>query len=493
MKNKVAVTNTGIESSGLVRDYRDAISELVWNGFDAKAKTVSINYQANEIDNINEIDITDNGIGIDFSSLSDTFGNFNDSLKRTSYQRTSSAIRGHKGKGRFSFTAFSGIGKWHTIFNDKSENIFLEYDIIIRRNSKDIYDVEGKRISEKKATGTIVTLSDLFEVSGYSFSSEEFKNYPAREFGWFLLLNKEQKFSLEINGNPIQYESLIVETDVSNLIIKDSQGYENNFKITFVRWNEKIGDKFYFYFLNAEQNEVFKELTSFNNNAMGFNHSVFIESKYFDSFNPSDSEQTSNLFEETKNTGVFKALSSHLHYLVKNKQKVFLNGPAAEDLINNYEKTGVIPKFRSNKYEQARRKDLVDVVKGLYCIEPKIFQGLNKEQQKISVGLINLLLDTDERENIIEIIGQIVSLSNDDRQELLNILKTTTISKISKTINLIEHRFKIIELLKMLVFDLEKFSNERDHLQKAIEENYWLFGEQYHIVSANEGFDLLLN
>jgi hypothetical protein len=58
---------------------------------------------------------------------------------------------------------------------------------------------------------------------------------------------------------------------------------------------------------------------------------------------------------------------------------------------------------------------------------------------------------------------------------------------------LIENRFKTIELLRKLVFDLKKFTNERNHIQNAIEQSYWLFGEQYHLASADEHFQKLLS
>lgn len=47
--------------------------------------------------------------------------------------------------------------------------------------------------------------------------------------------------------------------------------------------------------------------------------------------------------------------------------------------------------------------------------------------------------------------------------------------------------------MKTLIYDLEKFTNEREHIQKVIEDNYWLFGEQYHLVSADKNFEVLLN
>jgi hypothetical protein len=40
---------------------------------------------------------------------------------------------------------------------------------------------------------------------------------------------------------------------------------------------------------------------------------------------------------------------------------------------------------------------------------------------------------------------------------------------------------------------IEKFTNERNHIQQVIEANYWLFGEQYHIVSADVNFETMLS
>ena len=491
MENKVSVNNKGVESAGLTKDYKEAIAEYLWNAFDANASSVAIEFTSNEIDTIDSIAIVDNGHGIDYENLDSTFGNFLDSIKSNSFQR-SSYSHGNKGKGRFAFAAFAGKAVWHTVYKDATTSKLLEYEIIISKNKKEIYNDENKKISSKVQTGTVVVLQDLFDLTAYSFKNQEFKDFLAKEFGWFLFLNKDLHFSLRINDHQIEYRNLIADSEIINYQIKNSDDVTNVFKVTYVRWSEKIGDKFYFYLLNSDKREIAKELTSFNNNAIGFYHSIYVESNFFDSFNPDNPEQSANLFENTKANPVYKALMSRLQSLVKEKQKFFLRGEAADKLIIKFEREGVFPKFRENKYDQERRNDLIGIVKSIYCIEPKIFQGLNKEQQKISVGLINLLLDTEERDNVIELVGQIVSMSSEERDELSTLLKKTTISKIAKTIGLIENRYKIVELLRTLVFELKAFTNERDHIQKVIEDNYWLFGEQYHLVSANEGFEKLL-
>jgi len=491
MKNKTNINDSSIESAGIHKDYKLSVAELIWNGFDAKASTVNIIFDANEIDYIDKVIISDNGEGINYENLSQTFGAFLDSVKRNSFQR-SSYNRGKKGKGRYSFATFANFAKWHTIY--QNGNKLLEYDIIIRKNNKDEYEDINKKVSKTKETGTNVILEDLFDVNGYSFSSSEFRDYLAKEFGWFLFLNRESNFSLEINGEPIEYEYLIAENDEKTLKISDNEGYDHDFLITYLRWSDSIGDKYYYYFLNQEKREVAKKLTSYNNNAIDFHHSVFVESSFFNSFDISvDQSEELNLFSETKNNKLFKSLMDELNEFLFLKQKAFIRGNAAENLVLKMESSGVFPKFANNKYDQERKKDLISVVKEIYCVQPKIFKGLKSEQEITFLGFLNLLLDTDERENILGIIEGIVKLTSEERIELVNVLKKSSFSKILSAIKLIENRYKVTELIKVLVYDLKKFTTERKHIQKVIEENYWLFGEQYHLASADENFQQLLS
>jgi DNA topoisomerase VI subunit B len=101
MELKVSVNNSGIESAGLTSDYMQAVAEYIWNGFDAEASHIQIEYITNTLDHISSFSIIDNGSGIDFSTIESTFGNFMDSIKRTLYQKSSSAIKGTEGKGVF--------------------------------------------------------------------------------------------------------------------------------------------------------------------------------------------------------------------------------------------------------------------------------------------------------------------------------------------------------------------------------------------------------
>jgi len=72
--------------------------------------------------------------------------------------------------------------------------------------------------------------------------------------------------------------------------------------------------------------------------------------------------------------------------------------------------------------------------------------------------------------------------------ELNEILQVTSLSKVINTISLLKHRNMIVQNLKELVFNSVYKTNERDHIQKIVEDNFWLFGEQYNLVTKDEPF-----
>ncbi len=485
-KHTAKITSKSIEQSGLPTDYRKAIAEYIWNGFDANASRVDINFDANEVGFINKLSIIDNGIGIDISNLNETFGNFLDSQKEQSFSATG-FVKGKKGKGRYSFTNFCHKAIWNTTFSKVDK--LLNYTITIEKSDSVNYAVsDQKNINKGQQTGTKVFFEEFFNLTGDLLESDSFQQFLSQEFGWFLYLNKDKNYKLVVNGDEVKYQSIIADTANFELPIG-----KNDFKITYIRWSKKIGDKYFYYFLSSKQLEVDRKHTSFNNKAIEFHHSLYIESEYFDDFEETKENEPTLGFFKNQADDTYKALISHLNLFLKEKEKHFIKENKADELIRKYNKDGVFPKFKSNDYEKLRKQDLENVVKEIYCSEPKIFLKLNKEQSKTLVGFLNLLLDSEERENILTILESVTKLDEEEREALAKTLKNTELKHIISLVRFLENRFKIINSLKVLVFDLEKYTNEREHIQKVVESNYWLFGEQYHLVSADENFEILLH
>lgn len=481
------LTSKSIERSGLPVDYKKAIAEFIWNGFDAEANTINIDYNCNEIGYIDQFSIKDNGTGINIETLSSTFGNFNDSLKTLSYSDTG-FIKGKKGKGRYAFSVFCNKAIWNTVFlTEKGE--CLNYKIEIKKEDSQNYSIDERIAIKPTKTGTSVLFNEFHSLTGDLLDSQDFNSFLSSEFGWFLYLNKEQDYKILINGIPLNYFEIIEENEDKEIPIGNYI-----FKVSYIRWDRKIGDKYYYYFLRTDKKQVDRRHTSFNNKAVDFHHSIYVESDYFDNYKPTPKDSSILDFgDKNQSDHIYKELVTLLNEFVAEKEKFFIRSQKADELIENFNKKKIFPSFKSNNYEQLRKKDLENVIKELYCIQPKIFQKLNEPQSKTIVGFLNLLLDTEQRENVLEIIDNVVKLTDEERQDLANILKSTKLSHITALIKFLENRFDVVRILKTLIFDLEKFTTEREHIQKVIENNYWLFGEQYHLVSADKNFEVLLN
>ena len=68
MKMTLSVKNQSVETSGLPKDYREALCEYIWNGYEANATEVNLSFNLNATgQGIDSISITDNGEGIKYN------------------------------------------------------------------------------------------------------------------------------------------------------------------------------------------------------------------------------------------------------------------------------------------------------------------------------------------------------------------------------------------------------------------------------------------
>lgn len=476
MKKEAKITSKGIKK--VLKNYNPASSfaEFIWNGFDAKATKIEINYNSNDLGRLDFIQIKDNGTGIDLENLTHKFDNFYDSEKSIQIQspKHTSALHGKNGVGRLTFFTFANDAKWTTFYENKGIKGAV---INISTENLKVYNSNSIK-SDSKFTGTTVNFTNL--LIGLNTLEQELINYIKNEFCWFLELNKE--YQILINGIPLDYSELVVDRDSFSL-----KNGNSSFKIKYVQWNESLNKEYSkFYFQDSDGKEVYKDFTSLNKKGDYYYHSIYVESNFFANFDFTKQEQSNqiNLFAKAKSSTEYKYLIAKLNEYLRSKRKPYLRA-YAERLVIDYELDGIIPTY-NNSWEQIRSKELKDTIIGLYEVQPKLFSNLNLEQKKVFVQFLDLLLDSNERENIFKIIEGITQLEPEEREDLSNILHKTSLNRVVSTIKLIEDRYKTYYQLKELVFNDELKAKEIPHLQDLVENHYWLFGEEYHLVTAAE-------
>ena len=424
MKKNTKITNLSIESAGLPKDPKLAIAEYIWNGFDAKATELDISIDSNELGYINSIGISDNGEGIAFNTLAYSFGNFLDSVKKNSIKR-SSYTRGKKGKGRFSFSLFAARAVWNTIVRE--EEILKAFHIQIDRDSKEQYDVNERISQENKQTGTQVRLEGVFGLNSSYFESNEFMDFMAQEFGWFLYLNRDLGYTIRINGTVLLYEHLIQETDLLSWTLFSPEGSSSyTFHIDYIRWSQQIGDLYYYYLRNSEKREIAKVLSSFNNNAIDFHHSVYVTSDFFDTFEQEDISVSTdvNLFTGKEKQVVYRNLLAELRDFLDRKQKKYIRENAVAIKLNELEKKGLLPTFGQTDKDKRRKDTLLALIQEIYIVDPRIFFGVKTDLIRTYLGFLDLLLQTEKSAEVLHIIEKAISLTEKERSRIKQILTT---------------------------------------------------------------------
>lgn len=484
---KIEIANPGIKNTLKKFSAYQALAEFIWNGFDAGATVVDVQFEQNEIGYVSELRVVDNGSGIELEQLDKKFTPFlhsNKPVDPATTQHSPSSVHGKNGIGRLTFFKFATSAEWSTIYQNrvgklKKYKIRVDAERLNFHKSNDEIDVDD-------ATGTSVRFLNIFGL--FESGLEGLGEYLVSEFAWLLELNAPKRTIL-VNGMPICHESLVADRGDFE---KEIQGV--TFAVRFVRWSDNLHREYSrYYFIDSNDKEKWKRTTSLNNKGDSFYHSVYVKSKHFDSFNfsnlPGEDEagqdQTSLDFTEIKKDDVFKELMSHLDLYLRQKRRPFLK-KKSKLFVSSLEKDKAFPPFTADPWDQLRKSQLQDVMREIYEVEPRIFNGLSKQQTQTMVQLFSLAMDSSERNNLLEVIAQVVSLDAKDRSDLAEILKTTHLSHVISTIKLIEDRLKAIDELKEMVFCEEFGANEKDHLQTHIERHYWIFGEQYHLVTAEE-------
>ena len=215
-----------------------------------------------------------------------------------------------------------------------------------------------------------------------------------------------------------------------------------------------------------------------------FWHSVYVKTSLFDNEIVCDDEDDLTLPINTELSKIRKSIKDFAK-----EQLVLLRKPLlaekAGQCVSELKKEGLFPSLP--KYGIYDESSFDDLLKTVYIISPSSFIGKSEGEKKFFCATLASLLASQEDDLIPVLLEEIQSLTEEERKQLLDILKRTTLSNVVKTIKEIDHRLDVIDKLETLLFDYRKETLEVAHLQKILDDNFWIFGEQFRLFSSTEG------
>lgn len=479
-KEKIVLGSNGIKKVLKIFTPVKAVTEYIWNGYDANASIVNVQIDANSIEGINSIVISDNGSGISYETLDQKFKPFYESNKilHRNDDNSSSALHGKNGIGRLTFFTFAHKAKWTTTY--KEDNKLFRYSIEISENGLDDYSASEPQQVFNGETGTVVEFESIKDEVIYSDIIE----YLKIEFAWYIELNRCHGIELKINGEKLDYSSILSEREE-----KQYTYGEYLFEVVFCRWEKRLHQEYSkYYYLNGDGVEKYKENTTLNNRGDNFFHSLFIRSRLFDdfSFASTNGQYRMEIAGKNREDEAFKYLKRELDKYIKEKRNPFIR-TSTKKFITSLEENDVYPNYNlNNPIDKYKKECLDELLSTVYYIEPKLLGGLDNKQLKVVVRMFGILMETGEINSFIEIMDNVIEMTPEERNELADTLKYTSLANINNTIQLLKDRARSVANLKKLVFDSNLEAGEVNAIQPFIENNYWLLGEKYHLVTAEE-------
>lgn len=462
------------ELSGYADKPEQCLFEYVWNAFDAEAKKVEINYTLppSGIGNIKDICIKDDGNGWDFKNHIDTKRFLSSSKNKMN--KNKSLPRGKYCRGRYSFI---WIAEYLEIFS-KNQKLKLEQNIEVNPIADDTAPKKGTKLFIKNPNEKFANLL---------FNKELLSRELILEFCW--LLKENSNYSIYINDKKLDFATNIEKEENFNSKIFDNdiqRELGDDFNINIVLWKQKPSEFSYFYFIDEKNDEINIQTTGMNKKSDDFWHSVYIKSNFFkDSINhESEADDPLLNFDKNNKQKIKRTILNAIKQKLIDIRKPYLVTKSI-DIVAELKKENDFPNLQ--KFGIYDEKSYEDLIKIIYTISPHLFVRKNPEDRKFICMTFAGLLSTQDGTLIKTILEQLGDLTDDEKADLLDILQRTSLSNMVKTIKEIDHRLQVIDDLNKLLFDFENETLEVKHLQQILNNEFWIFGEEFRLFSNTEG------
>lgn len=449
----------------------DALIELIWNSVDAGSTKVEVKINKNDLEGITSVEIIDNGFGIVVDEISQTFGQFGASKKTPeTYNPRGKRFHGSLGEGRFKAYSLGTQIEWLTLDSKSSK----KYRITGTSERIGEYKfVEDTTLSIKKGTRFIAHngIGDKLRLG----SPEKLKEKILTIFAPTLL--SDNAIEIKVDGEVLDCSQHIEANEVLTLDPKLEAFCR------LIIW--KTGDTSQIFWCDEGEIVKYVEKTDEVKSHHGF--SIFIGSKKVNSAIKAGTIEVPDLagLSGEKN-GALLATKEHLRKYDSEKIiKTVRNLKESEIYPFKGEPNGELEKLERRVFD-------VCVTKVVQAI-PSVATG-TKDKQQMTLHLLRTAIETSPS-SVQHIFENILNLPTDQIEDLSNIIKKFSITGLIKIGKIVSDRRSFLSGLQNLIFEpkYKRHLLERTQLHKILEQEPWIFGEEFSLGTSDESLDAVLD
>ncbi|MCW2667739.1 MAG: hypothetical protein JWN57_2701 [Frankiales bacterium] len=449
------------------------VEELVRNALDADAAVVSVHVDEDALGAVGSVRVVDDGDGMTPDEAMRAFGRYRESWKgaaRTS-RRRSRALLGRRGRGRYDAFAVGDIVVWDSVAR-AGDGSLTRTVVSGNRAELLVFEVDSQPAEPGAPIGTTVTVTGTHQKSLGLLRAD----VPARiaaALGAYLMRHPDAR--VEYRGTAVDPGLVQIRTDDPPVdAAADPQAV-----LQVVEWATaaKPRDAGQGLFLCAPDGRALHEVTD------GLPWSdlpwtAYLRSAVF------EGNAATLTFEHGAPEPVPAVLTAGLAALAAH-----LAGRADTDgarLLASWRDEGTYPYGRPprNQVERAER-GLFDEV--ALAASP-VLRSTDKGGRGLSLRLLREAVEA-APSRLGRVLAQVVGLPENSLRDLNRLLDRTSLSAVVASASLAANRLDSLRGLETLLFDpgSRKQLLEREQLHRFLEDEAWVFGDEYAMTGSEIG------
>lgn len=454
-----------------------ALSELIWNALDAEATEVDVTISESVLAGsqaVQGVIVRDNGHGIAYQEVEETFGRLGGSWKATADRSRNDKVplHGRAGQGRFRAFALGSAVKWSTVVAGKDHN--LRTLLRIHRATPKRCLVEEPVVTNDPP-GTVVTIDDPTNAANQLSNLERTRSKLTAMFALRLMAFP----GLQIRVNGVTLDASSIQTNTASYELDVPEARDDSVSLDVIEWSVDVDRA-----LHLCDDEGFS-LQSIppGIQAPTFNFTAYVKWRGFREF-----EDVMGLAELSTDLVPFIRTAQDTlreHFRTRAEQ-------LDAEVIASWKANGAYP-YEDNDdglVEEAERQVFDLVALTLNAASPA-FAKSDADSKKVTLRLLQEAVERSP-DSVHKILLQVASLSTDRMDELAELLETTPLSKLITATKQLTDRLIFLDALEMLLFDLTDEVSERDHLHRILERELWLFGDHFDDGISEKGLTNVL-
>jgi hypothetical protein len=450
-----------------------AISELIWNAYDADAREVRIELEEGQLTKLGVIRIVDDGTGISADEVETLFQSLGGSWKqRAGKTNGGRSIHGEKGQGRFKAFALGDRVTWVSRHAGKKFSIGGDKSNLKRFSISDTVPAES--------TGCTVEIENVvrdFEIWAEDGFAEQVRDVFA------LQLYEDPNFCIIYDGQNIDAREAIRDVTPYEVTAITEDGHEYKATLDIIEWKKKVERKL---MLCLPGRFSFHEMAP-GIHARGFDFTAYLTADHFQSLADNNTEGLVEL--DPPSMELVEASKAKLREHFREREAERSRGKILE-----WKEAKIYPyEGKSSDPIEINERQVFDIVALNLADYSPDFERAPSKQQKLILQLIRTAIETGPGA-LPSILEKVIDLPKGKQEEMAELLRKTSLTAVISAAKAVTDRLEFLRALQILVFDPNSKRQllERSQLHRIIAQETWIFGEQFNLMNDDEDLSAVL-